>query len=80
MKFIRSPDAQSIPTVKKILVEVQDDTKTTMTQPIEIHHLSDLGEGVKEVVDEFLKANEGAVIPPVSIQAVEQPDSQPGKG
>jgi hypothetical protein len=58
--------------MKKIIVEVKDDTKTTVVEPISINHLSDLGEGVKTVVDDFVKANAGTVIPPVSIKAVEQ--------
>lgn len=58
--------------MKKIIVEVKDGTKTTMKESIAIHHLSDLGDGVKEVVDDFVKANAGAVLPPVSITAVEQ--------
>jgi hypothetical protein len=63
--------------VKKILVEIQDDTRTSMVEPIVIHHLSDLGDGVKEVVDEFVAANAGTVIPPVKIRAVE---ADRGKG
>ena len=57
--------------MKRIIVEVKDDTKTSVVEPILINHLSDLGEGVKTVVDDFVKANAGAVIPPVSIKAVE---------
>ena len=57
--------------MKKILVEIKDDTNTTMVEPIAIHHLSDLGDGVKEVVDEFVEANAGTVIPPVTIKATE---------
>ncbi len=60
--------------MKKILVVVKDDTHATMVERIAIHHLSDLGEGVKEVVDDFVKSNGGAVMPPVSITAVEQKD------
>lgn len=58
--------------MKKIIVEVKDDTNTTVVEPISINHLSDLGEGVKNVVDDFVKANAGTVIPPVSIKAVER--------
>ena len=61
--------------MKKIIVEVKDDTKAAIVEPVAIHHLSDLGEGVKEAVDEFVKSNGGAVIPPVSIKAVEQKPS-----
>lgn len=59
--------------MKNIVVEVKDGTRTTMVEPISIPHLSDLGDGVKAVVDEFVKSNAGAVIPPVSIKAVEEP-------
>jgi hypothetical protein len=58
--------------MKKLLVQVKDDTQTTMVEPVEIRHLSDLGETVKEVVDDFVKANDGVLIPPISIKAVEQ--------
>jgi hypothetical protein len=61
--------------MKKIIVEVKDDTKAAMVESIDIHHLSDLGEGVKDVVEDFVKANGGAVLPPVSITAVEQTES-----
>lgn len=58
--------------MKKIIVEVKDDTDAAVVESIAIHHLSDLGEGVKDVVEDFVKANGGAVLPPVSITAVEQ--------
>ncbi len=61
--------------MKKILVEVKDGTNVVMAEPVILHHMSDLGEGVKEVVEDFVKSNGGAVIPPVSITAVEQPAS-----
>ena len=61
--------------MKKIIVEVKDDTEAAMVESIDIHHLSDLGEGVKDVVEDFVKANGGAVLPPVSITAVEQKES-----
>jgi hypothetical protein len=61
--------------MKKILVEVKDGTNVVMAEPITLHHMSDLGEGVKEVVEDFVKSNGGAVLPPVSITAVEQPAS-----
>ena len=57
--------------MKKIIVKVQDGTNATIVEPVCIHHLSDLGEGVKEAVNDFVEANDGAVIPPVTIQAVE---------
>ena len=66
--------------MKKIIVEVKDCTNTTMTEPVAINHLSDLGQGVKEVIDDFVKANAGAVIPPVSIKAVEQKDGAARNG
>ena len=62
--------------MKEIIVEVKDDTNTTVVEPIAINHLSDLGEGVKSVVDDFVKANAGTVIPPVSIKAVERREAR----
>ena len=58
--------------MKKIAVQIQDDTKTTVAEPVEIRHMSDLGDKLKEVVDDFVTANNGAVIPPVTIRAVEE--------
>jgi hypothetical protein len=56
--------------MKTIIVQVKDDTQTTVVQPIEVRHLSELGETVKAAVDDFIETNDGAVIPPVSIKAV----------
>jgi hypothetical protein len=63
--------------MKKIIVEVADGTKAELVETVPIKHLSDLGEGVKDVVEDFVKMNEGVVFPPVSIQVTEQKTDGP---
>jgi hypothetical protein len=58
---------------KQLQIEVEDDTKAELVESITIDHLSDLGDGVKEVVEDFVRLNQGAVIPPVCIR-VKQAD------
>jgi len=63
--------------MKKIIVEIEDDSKAELVESISVNHLSDLGESVKDVVEDFVMMNEGVVLPPVSIQVKEQKtDSQ----
>ena len=69
------PSNGDLPDMKKLLVQVQDDTHTTMVEPVEVRHLSELGDTVKAVIDDFVEANKGAVIPPVTIKAIEQSDA-----
>ena len=58
--------------MKKLIVQVDDQTKAVLVEKLAIQHLCDLGEGVKDVVEDFVKMNEGVVFPPVSIQVTEQ--------
>jgi len=58
--------------MKKIIVDIEDETNAELVETVAIHHLSDLGEGLKDVVDDFVKMNEGVVFPPVSIHVREQ--------
>lgn len=62
--------------MKKVIVEVSDDTKSKLTEKVSISHFSDLSEGVKEVVDDFTEQNAGVLIPPITITAVEQKDGE----
>jgi hypothetical protein len=57
--------------MKKIIVDIEDSTKSELVERVEIKHLSDLGDGVKNAVDDFVQANGGVVLPPVSIQVTE---------
>ena len=66
--------------MKKLIVEIEDDTKAELVENVEVKHLCDLGNEVKEVVEDFVKLNEGTVIPPVSIQVTEKVDSPPAPG
>ena len=56
---------------KHLRVEVGDDTKAELVESITVDHLSDLGDGVKAVVEDFVRLNEGAVLPPVCIRVQE---------
>ena len=63
--------------MKNVTVQVDDETNAHLEKTVTIGHLSDLGEGVKDVVEDFVEMNEGVVFPPVSIQVTEQKtDSQ----
>jgi hypothetical protein len=62
--------------MKKISIEVKDGTRAKLTEEITVNHLSDLGDGVKEVIEDFVEHNEGVVLPPISIKAVEQQPSE----
>jgi hypothetical protein len=56
---------------KQLVVEVEDETKANLIEQIEVRHLSDVGDGVKQVVDNFVQQNAGTVFPPVSIEVTE---------
>jgi hypothetical protein len=58
--------------MKKLIVQVDDETNAVLVESVVIPHLSDLGESVKDVVEDFVEMNEGVVFPPVSIQVSEQ--------
>jgi hypothetical protein len=70
--------ARVLADMKTIIVQVKDDTQTTVMQPVEVRHLSDLGETVKEAVEDFIETNDGVVIPPISIKAVVREDPPDG--
>lgn len=57
--------------MKKLLVQVDDETNAVLVEGVAIKHLSDLGEGVKGVVEDFVELNEGVVFPPVTIQVTD---------
>lgn len=61
--------------LKHLSIEVGDDTNAELVESITLEHLSDLGEGVKEVVENFIRLNEGTVLPPVCIAVKETPAS-----
>jgi len=58
--------------MKKITVSVKDGTNAHLVKEVSINHLSDLGEGIRQAVDNFAETNEGVVMPPLSIKAVEK--------
>jgi len=58
--------------MKKLVVQVQDDTKTLLTEPVAVKHMSDVPEGVKQAVEDFVKENDGVVLPPVEITVTEK--------
>lgn len=58
--------------MKTLVVEIEDSTKAELVEKVEVRHLSDLGGEVKEAIEDFLKLNEGAVMPPVSIRVREK--------
>lgn len=58
--------------MKKLIVEIQDSTKAELVEKVEVKHLSDLGEEVKEAIEDFVRLNEGALMPPVSIRVKEK--------
>jgi len=58
--------------MKKLIVEIQDSTKAELVEKVEVKHLSDLGDEVKEAIEDFVRLNEGALMPPVSIRVKEK--------
>jgi hypothetical protein len=64
--------------MKKIIVDIEDSTKSELVEKVEIDHLSDLGDGVKNAVDDFVQSNKGVVLPPVAIRVTEvkTPDAE----
>ena len=67
--------------MKKLIVAIRDDTKAELIENLEIKHLSELGDEVKDAIDDFVKFNRGAVLPPVSIHVKENVASlRPDRG
>jgi hypothetical protein len=58
--------------MKVLTVEIADGTKTELMEKVEVRHLCDLGNEVKGAIDNFMKLNEGALIPPVCIRVEEK--------
>ena len=64
--------------MKEITVEVDDDTKAKLVEIVNINPMSDLGGRVQEVIEDFVKDNEGVVSPPVWIKVTSgSPSTQP---
>jgi len=57
--------------MKTLVVEIADGTNAELVEKVEVRHLSDLGSQVKDAIEDFVKLNEGALIPPVSICVTE---------
>jgi hypothetical protein len=58
--------------MKMLIVEIADGTNTEFMEKVEVKHLCDLGSEVKDAIENFVKLNEGALIPPVSIRVEEK--------
>ncbi|EDY16111.1 hypothetical protein CfE428DRAFT_6373 [Chthoniobacter flavus Ellin428] len=58
--------------MKTLIVEIEDSTKAELVERVEVKHLSDLGGEVKEAIEDFVRLNEGALMPPVSIRVKEK--------
>jgi hypothetical protein len=62
--------------MKKLTVEIADETHTELVKEVAVRHLSDLSEGVKDAVEDFVELNAGAVIPPVNIRVEEKDEGE----
>jgi hypothetical protein len=58
--------------MKSLIVEIEDSTRAELVERVEVKHLSDLGHEVKAAIDDFVRLNKGAVLPPVSIRVREK--------
>jgi len=58
--------------MKKLIVEIKDSTKAELVEKVEVKHFSDIGHEVKEAIEDFVRLNEGALMPPVSIRVKEK--------
>ncbi|HSI11902.1 MAG TPA: hypothetical protein VK961_07650 [Chthoniobacter sp.] len=58
--------------MKKLTVEIEDGTRTELMEKVEVKHFCDLAGEVKCALEHFVKLNEGALIPPVSIRVEEK--------
>ena len=65
--------------MKTLVVKIADSTKAELVENVEVRHLSDLAGEVKGAIDDFMRLNEGAVLPPVSI-CVKEKDVPPAGG
>lgn len=58
--------------MRRLTVDIEDGTKTELMEKVEVKHLCDLGNEVKCAIEKFVKLNEGALIPPISIHVEEK--------
>lgn len=58
--------------MKNLIVEIEDSTRAELVEKVEVKHLSDLGEEVKDAIDDFVRFNRGALMPPLSIRVREK--------
>lgn len=58
--------------MKKLTVDIEDGTKTELMEKVEVKHFCDLGNEVKCAIEKFVKLNDGALIPPISIHVEEK--------
>ncbi len=65
--------------MKEIIVAIKDDTQSQIVERTTISHLSELGETVKDAVEDFTQSNGGVVMPPVTIQIHENGADEEGK-
>ncbi len=65
--------------MKKLIVEIEDSTRTELVEKVEVKHFSDLGHEVKEAIEDFVRLNEGALMPPLSIRVREKKCDGEGK-
>lgn len=58
--------------MKNLIVEIEDSTNAELVEKVQVKHLSDLGHEVKEAIEDFMRLNEGALMPPLSIRVREK--------
>lgn len=54
--------------MKSLIVEIEDGTQTELIERVEIKHLSDMGYELKAAIEDFVRLNQGALLPPISIR------------
>jgi len=65
-------DDARLPVMKTLIVEIEDGTKAELMEKVEVRHLGDIANEVRDALENFVKQNEGALIPPVSIRVEEK--------
>ena len=58
--------------MKNLIVEIEDSTKAELIEKVRVNHFSDLGHQVKDAIEDFVRLNQGALIPPLSIRVREK--------
>lgn len=61
--------------MKKVIVEMTDKTRSEIIERVSLDNLGELGDGVKDIVESFVKMNHGTVAPPVSIRITALPEA-----